>query len=81
MSSADARLPNELRGVHPLVQSRRLKERALLAASVVLPLVLALAVAVEVKKPSIVLVVGVLAAAVSIVALVVSTRYEISVSW
>jgi hypothetical protein len=79
MSSADARLPNELRGVHPLVQSRRLKERALLAASVVLPLVLALAVAVEVKKPSIVLVVGVLAAAVSIVALVVSTRYEISV--
>lgn len=79
MSPASARLSSPGPGVHPVVLSRRMRELALLGASVVVPLALAMAISVAMPRPSILLLVGVAVALTGIVVLVVSTRYEITV--
>jgi hypothetical protein len=80
MSTAPARLSGPSRGVHPVVFNRRMRELALLGASIVVPLAAAMAISIAVPDPNVgellVLAAGVLA----VVALLVSPRYEITIT-
>ncbi len=68
-------VPTDSVPTHP-----RARELALLALTALLPLVLALAAAREVRQPSIPLTFGALAAALAVVALLVSTRYAVTLT-
>jgi len=68
---------------HPVVIDRRLRELLLVGLSAVVPAVAALAIIVELPNASVanaLLVLAIIAAAVGLVALIVSTRYEITVT-
>jgi hypothetical protein len=68
-----------LAGGHPAVAARRLRELALLAAGVLVPLVLATAISVAVPKPNVLLAVGITIGGVIVVALMVVPRLEVTV--
>jgi hypothetical protein len=78
MSTPQLRLSNPIGGAHPAVRERRMRELMLIAATALIPLVIALGIAVEVPNPSPALVVGITLGVPSILALVISTRYEIT---
>jgi hypothetical protein len=80
MSSAGARLSGQGAGVHPVVYSRRVKDRALLAASILIPIALGLLISIQVQKPSILLLLGGVAGVTAVVALMVSPRYEVTLT-
>lgn len=79
MSTVNARLAHP-GGVHPAVLSRRVHQLAALAASVLVPLAVALAVSVEVSRPSIPLLLGLVVGGLGVVALVMSPRYEVTLT-
>src|SRR5271154_1991753 len=65
---------------HPHVLNRRARELLLIGANAVIPLVLALAISVEVKNPSLLLLLGLSAGAVGVVALITSDRYPMTLT-
>jgi hypothetical protein len=69
-----------LAGAQPDAASGRARELLLLLATGLVPLVLALAIARQVRDPDILLTLGVLAAAAGVVALLVSTRYAVTLA-
>ncbi|TML00111.1 MAG: hypothetical protein E6G34_01030 [Actinobacteria bacterium] len=80
MSGRSPRLFVSPAGVHPAVLDRRVRELALLAVSALVPLALALAVSLEVPKPNLLLALAAIVGALGVVALVVSTRLEVTVT-
>lgn len=81
MSAPHPRLSGPFGGVHPVVLNRRLQDLLLLGAATLIPLVLALGIAVAVPKPNPLLVLGVIGGALGIVALVAFPRLEVTVGF
>ncbi len=80
MSVLNARLSSPIGGMHPAVLNRRLHDGAMNLASVLVPLVVALAVSVAVARPSVPLLLGAFVGLVGVAALVSSPRYEVTVA-
>ena len=80
MTAVAARPSASRGGVHPAVRNRRLRDLALLAGSILIPLALALAISVEVSRPSIGALLGLAVGTVCVAALITSTRYELTVA-
>ena len=78
MSTVPARLPGPISSVHPAVLSRRLRDAALLAASVIVPLAVALAVSVQVSRPSVPLLLAIVVGAIGVGTLVSSPHYAVT---
>jgi hypothetical protein len=74
-------LRSPLAAAHPLVVSRRAHERFVVAAAAAIPVAIALAVAVVVPKPNIALVFGITIGGLGVAALMVSTRYEVTLAF
>jgi hypothetical protein len=66
-------------GVHPAVQSRRMRELGLIALAGILPLVVGLAISTTVSRPSILMLLSLAAGGLAIVFLFTSKRLDISV--
>jgi hypothetical protein len=81
MSTPHPRLSGSPGGVHPVVLNRRVQDLLLLGAAALIPLVLALGIAVAVPKPNPLLVFGVLAGVIGVFALVVFPRLEVTVAF
>jgi hypothetical protein len=81
MSTPFLRLSGPLGVGHPVVLDRRVRDLALLGAAGLIPLLVALSIALEVPDPNFLLLAGVLLGAVGIVALLVSTRYEVTLAF
>jgi hypothetical protein len=79
MSTAPARLSGAGAAAHPLVSRRRMRELAHLLAAGLIPLVVALAISVEVAKPNTLLLIGIAIGTLAIIALMSSSRYELTV--
>ncbi len=80
MSTAPLRLASPLDGAHPAVLRRRARETLLIGVGGALTVALALAIATNMPHPSPVLVLGMMLGAVGLAALVVSTRYELTLA-
>ncbi len=80
MSTPQLRLYGPIAGAHPAVLNRRIRALRLLGLTGLVPLLVALGIAREVPNPSIPLTFGLVLAALVIVALVVSTRYEVTLA-
>ena len=83
MSTPRPQLAGRVGGDYPSALGRRVRERLLLGAGVLGTLVLALAISIEMPRPSVaslVLVVGILAGVVAVLALMLSTRYAITLT-
>ncbi|MFI5003970.1 MAG: hypothetical protein ACHQE6_03045 [Solirubrobacterales bacterium] len=80
MSTVRPGLSTPLGGAHPAVLSRRAGELLLIALTGIVPLAVALAVAVEVPNPNLLLVGGLILGALGVFALIVNTRLEVSVA-
>ncbi|HEV3047138.1 MAG TPA: hypothetical protein VGY13_07225 [Solirubrobacteraceae bacterium] len=78
MSAAPARLSGAGAGAHPLVSSRRTRGLLQILAAGVAPLVVALAISVEVSSPNTLLLVGIAIGVLAIVGLMSSPRYELT---
>jgi O-antigen ligase len=78
MSAINARLASPVGSVHPVVLKRRLGDLLVIGLSALIPLVLGIGIAVQVSKPDYLLLIGIVAGALSVVALVLSPRYEVS---
>ncbi len=68
------------RGVHPVVLDRRIRDIARVALSAFIPAVLALAITVELPSRDLPLVLGAIVAILAIIALMVSSRLEVTVA-
>jgi hypothetical protein len=79
MSSSPLRAPGALGGGHPVVLDRRLRELALVTVSFVIPALLALAITVELPAHDLPEVLGAIAIVIGIVALILSSRLEVTV--
>jgi hypothetical protein len=79
MSVARPRFSTPIGGAHPAVLSRRVSDLALIGLTGLVPLAIALAVTVAVPNPNMLLLFGLAIGALAILALVVSTRLEVSV--
>jgi hypothetical protein len=79
MSAFSALLPGQ-GDSHPFVVNRRIRELLALGASAAIPLALALAISVEVSKPNLLLVLGLIAGALGIATLVASDRYPLTLT-
>jgi hypothetical protein len=79
MSAFLARPHGPLAGTHPDVLSRRVRELLLIGASAAIPLALGLAISVALPHPSLGLLLAVTVGGLSVVSLVTSERYEITV--
>ncbi len=83
MSAPYPHLADRVGWAHPDVQSWRRRERLLVAAGVLVPLVLALAISVSSPKPtvgSVVLIAGLALGTVAVVALMISTNYAVTLT-
>ena len=80
MSTAQLRLTTPLAGAHPAVRRRQINQLLLSAAAGLIALLIALAIAIGVPHPSFVLTLALIVAGVGVIALVVSTRYEVTVT-
>ncbi len=80
MSGPRLRVPAAVGSVHPVVLERRISDLLLIALSALVPAAIALGISVELQEPSLLIVVGAIAAAVGIVALMVYPRLEVSVA-
>ncbi len=65
---------------HPYVLNRRIRELVLVGAGSAIALALALAISLEVSKPNLLLVLGLIAGGLGIVALVSSDRYPVTLT-
>ena len=66
--------------MHPVVYSRRMKDHALLAASILTPILLGLAITIQFQKPSLLLLLAGVAGVAAIVLLMSSPRYEVTLT-
>jgi hypothetical protein len=80
MSAIPARLAGFGDGAHPAVVNSRVRELALLGASVVVPLALALGLSIAVPNPNLGLTLALMVGAIGVIALMVSPRYEVTVT-
>jgi hypothetical protein len=80
MSGPRLRVPAGVGSVHPVVLERRIRDLLYIGLSALVPAVIALALSVELREGSLLLVVGAIAAAVGIVALMMYSRLEVSVA-
>lgn len=80
MSTPYPRLAGPLGGVHPALVNRRIHDLLLAGLAALIALLLALGIAVEVPKPSPVLAVAVAVGALGLVVLMVSTRYDVTLT-
>jgi hypothetical protein len=78
MSTAGTRLSSPIGSAHPVVQNRRRRELMLIGLSALLPLVLGLAISVQVNRPNFILLIALTAGALGVVALIQSPRYELT---
>jgi hypothetical protein len=78
MSTINARLASPVGSVHPAVFKRRLRDLLALGLGALIPLVLGIGIAVQVSKPNYVLLIGLVAGVLAVLALVLSPRYELS---
>jgi hypothetical protein len=79
MSTPHLRPPVAAGAVHPVVLDRRIRDLLLIGASALVPAVIALGVTVALPEASILFVLAVLLAAIAIVAMMVSSRLEVTV--
>jgi hypothetical protein len=80
MSAAHPRLATPFPGAHPAVRQRQLSELLVSLAAGSIALLIALAVVVRMPHPNYVLVGGLIVGGLGVVTLVVSTRYEVTVT-
>ncbi len=80
MSARYPRLAGPFAGTHPAVLSRRIHELMVVSVAGLIPLALGLAITVESPNPNPALVFGVLIALAVVLALLLSTRYEITLT-
>jgi O-antigen ligase len=80
MSTPQLRVASTLAGAHPAVRRRQVDQLLLSTLGGLLALALALAIAIGVPHPSLAITAALIAATLGTVALVVSTRYEITVT-
>ncbi len=80
MSTAPLRLASPLDGARPGVRQRRVRDAMLLALGGSLIVAVAVAIATDVPHPSFVLALGLMGGALGLVALMVSTRYELTLA-
>ena len=83
MSTPYPHLADRVRGGHPSVLNQRARERLLICLTGLIPLILALAISVEMPTPSvgsIVVVVGITLGVVGVVALMLSSRYTVTLT-
>ncbi len=83
MSTPYPHLANRVGGGHPTVTSRRARERLLLCLTFLVPVVLALAISVQMPSPNVRSVLEVLVltlGAIGVVVLVLSTRYAVTLT-
>ncbi len=80
MSAFSALLPG-MGESHPYVLNRRIRELMLIGASAAIPVALALAISLEVSKPNLLLVLGLIVGGLGIVALVGSDRYPMTLTF
>jgi hypothetical protein len=79
MIAARLQLPRAVWMFHPVVFERRVRELLLVGLSAVVPAVIALGITVALPHASLLLVLGVIAASVGVVALMVNSRLEVTV--
>jgi hypothetical protein len=83
MSSPQLRPAGAIGGVHPAVLDRRIRDLVLIGLTGLIPAVIALGIVVEIPDASfatVVLVLGAIAGVLGVVALMASTRYEVTVT-
>jgi hypothetical protein len=80
MSAFTAWPPGALGGGHPDVLNRRIRELLLIGGSAVIPLVIGLAISIEVARPNLLVLLGVAIGGLSVFALVTSDRYAMTVT-
>ncbi len=80
MSASQPSLQAPTAGAHPAVVSRRIAEILLIACAGLIPLAVALGIAVEVPDPNFLLVLGLALGALGILVLAFNTRLEVSVA-
>jgi hypothetical protein len=80
MISSNLRLSGAQGGVHPVVLDRRLRDLFKVALSALIPAVLALAITAKLPARDLPVVLGVIVAVIGIVALMVSSRLEVTVA-
>lgn len=80
MSTPQLPLYGPIGGMHPAVLNRRVRALLLLGLTGLVPLLVALIIAREVPNPSIPLTFGAILAALGVIALMVSTRYEVTLA-
>ncbi len=80
MSAPHPQLTGPLSGTHPAVLNRRIHDLLIVTLTGLIPLVLALAIAVEMPKPNFAAVIGIMIGAAAVVALMISTRYEVTLA-
>ncbi len=78
MSTPRLRLSSPIEGAHPAVLTRRLHETLLIGVAGLIAMLVALGIALEVPNPNFLVALGVALGVLTIVVLVVSTRYEVS---
>jgi hypothetical protein len=81
MSTAYPYVPGPVAGRHPAVVGRRARERLLILLGGLVPLLLALGISLAMPKPNSVAIVGILLGAAIVVALIVSTRYTVTLTF
>ncbi len=80
MNAPRLRSPAAVGMVHPVVLERRIRDILLVALSALIPAAVALAITVSFPQASLPLVLGIIAGAVGVVALIVSGRLEVTVA-
>jgi hypothetical protein len=80
MSPPDLRLAGPISGTHPALLSRRMHEFGAAFLAALIALALALGITVAVPNPNAVLTLGIILGALGLIALLVSTRYEITLT-
>jgi hypothetical protein len=78
MSAINARLASPIGSVHPVVLKRRLSDLLRVGLSALIPLVLGIAIAVQVSEPNYLVLIGLVVGVLSVLALMLSPRYEVS---
>ena len=80
MNTPGLRLAGPSAGAHPALTSRRMHDLLVTGATGLIVLLLAMGISVEVPKPNPVLVGGLILGVVGILALMISTRYEVTLT-
>jgi hypothetical protein len=81
MSTPYPHLYDPIGGVHPAVLNRRIRNLLLLCTGGLVPLVLALSITVAMPKPNFILVLGAAVGVLGVLALMLSSRYQITLAF